>query len=83
MHNFLWVSTLLISLSVTGCSSSDNLYCDSLQSEIKEDYIALQNLPSEFDKDFWGNDEVAAKVIGIKEHLERLQAEADSISCYS
>ena len=81
MHNFLWVSTLLISLSVTGCSSSDNLYCDSLQSEIKEDYIALQNLPSEFDKDFWGNDEVAAKVIGIKEHLERLQAEADSIAC--
>jgi len=82
MHKSIWVITLLVSLSVTGCSSSDDVYCDSLQSEIQEDYISLQNLPSEFDKEFWENDEAAAKVIGIKKHLERLQAEADSISCF-
>jgi len=82
MHKSLWAIRLLVSLSVTGCSSSDDLYCESLQSEIQEDYIALQNLPSEFEKEFWENDEAAAKVIGIKKHLERLQAEADSISCF-
>jgi hypothetical protein len=82
MRKSLWVSTLLVSLSVTGCSTSDDLYCESLQSEIREDYIALQNLPTEFDNEFWENDEVAAKVIGIKKHLERLQVEADSISCF-
>jgi hypothetical protein len=82
MHKSIWAITLLVSLSVTGCSSSDDVYCESLQSEIQEDYISLQNLPSEFDKEFWENDEAAAKVIGIKKHLERLQAEADSISCF-
>jgi hypothetical protein len=81
MCKSLWVITLLVSLSVTGCSSSDDLYCERLQSEIQEDYIALQNLPSEFDKEFWETDEVAAKVVGIKKHLEKLQAEADSIAC--
>jgi hypothetical protein len=81
MRKSLWVSTLLVSSLVTGCSSSNDLYCESLQSEVQEDYIALQNLPKEFDKEFWENDEVAAKVIGIKKHLGRLQAEADSIAC--
>ena len=83
MHKSFWVYALLISPLLTSCSSSDDLYCKSLQSEIREDLIALQNLPSEFDKEFWDDDEAAAKVIGIKKHLERLQAEADSISCYS
>jgi hypothetical protein len=83
MHKSFWVYALLISPLLTSCSSSDDLYCESLQSEIREDFIALQNLPSEFDKEFWDDDEAAAKVIGIKKHLERLQAEADSISCYS
>ena len=83
MHKSFWVYALLISPLLTSCSSSGDLYCESLQSEIREDLIALQNLPSEFDKEFWDDDEAAAKVIGIKKHLERLQAEADSISCYS
>ena len=83
MPKSFWVSPLLISLLLTSCSSSGDLACESLQSEIREDLIALQNLPSEFEKEFWDDDEAAAKVIGIKKHLERLQAEADSISCYS
>ena len=83
MPKSFWVSQLSILLLLTSCSSSGDLACESLQSEIREDLIALQNLPSEFEKEFWDDDEAAAKVIGIKKHLERLQAEADSISCYS
>jgi hypothetical protein len=82
MHKTFWICAVLIPTLLTSCSSGDDLYCESLQREIREDLIALQNLPSEFEKEFWDDDEAAAKVIGIKRHLERLQAKADSISCY-